>query len=271
LKSGGKLLVLLEPDSTNSIKPFLAGFGVAWQKSKAVLELNPLQQLARGNPLTPIVVSYDAGHEITREMKQPTLFPVATVVEKTKETPKDMTATSLMSTSSRSFEVHFAGSRVNVNQNTDRKGPLSLGVAVSGIVKAEAAAEQKPTQPAAEQKPTQPAEVSEKEKSGAQTAKTEEAVEKKKDGEFRLVVLGDSDFASNGGRGFGLNADLFDNTLSWLAQEEDLISIRPRSTDLSQFEITEQRTRYILLSSVAGAPLIMGILGLAVWVSRRRR
>lgn len=257
IKAGGKIFFMMEPDSTATLKAFLAKFGVAWQKNKAVLELNPLQQLARGNPLTPIVVSYDSGHEITRDMKQPTLFPVATVVEKSKEIPKDMNATSLFSTSSRSFEVHFAGTKVNVNQKTDRPGPLSMGVAVSG------------TSPKPEDKTTKAETMS------GDDSKKDEGGEEKKDEkkgpEFRVVVLGDADFASNGARGFGLNADLFENALSWLAKEEDLISIRPRSSDLSQFEITEQRTRYIFLSSVAGAPLIMGILGFVVWASRRRR
>ncbi len=256
LKAGGKLLLLMEPDSSATLKPFLAKFGVAWQKNKAVLELNPLQQLARGNPLTPIVVSYDSGHEITRDMKQPTLFPVATVVEKTPEAPKDMTLTSLFSSSTKSFEVQFAGTKVNVNQKTDRKGPLSLGVAVAGKVKLNPVGAPQKTD---EKKPEADAK--------ADTKNDDDA----KDREFRLVVLGDADFASNGARGFGLNADLFQNTLSWLAKEEDLISIRPRPTDTSEFEITEQRTRYIFLSSVIGSPLSMAILGIYIWLSRRRK
>ncbi|MBI1862083.1 MAG: GldG family protein [Deltaproteobacteria bacterium] len=250
--SGGKFFLMLEPDSTGTIRGFLAKFGVNWQPKKAVLELNPLQQLARGNPLTPIVVSYDTTHEITRDMKQPTLFPIATVVEKAKETPKDMTVTQLLSSSARSFEVQFAGTKVNVNQKTDRPGPLAMAVAVSG--KVAATHEKKDDKAKTEAK-----------------ASPEATPEEKKDGEFRVVIIGDSDFATNGARKFGLNADFFENSLSWLAKEEDLISIRPRSTDVSEFEITEQRTRIIFLSSVLGAPLIMLVLGMYVWVSRKRK
>ena len=246
LKVGGKFLLMLEPDSTPTLTPLLVKYGVAWQQKKAVLELNPLQRLAGGNPLTPIIVSYDGTHEITREMKQPTLFPISTVVEKAKEVPKEMVATSLMSSSARSFEVQFAGTKVNVNQKTDRPGPLSLAVAVSG-------------------KAASPETKAE----GKTTDKKDEP--EKKDTEFRMVVIGDSDFASNGGRRFGMNSDFFQNTLSWLAKEEDLISVRPKPTDVSEFEITEQRTRYILLSSVAGAPLLMLVLGFYVWASRKRK
>jgi ABC-type uncharacterized transport system involved in gliding motility auxiliary subunit len=50
------------------------------------------------------------------------------------------------------------------------------------------------------------------------------------DKEARLVVIGDSDFASNQYIRIMANGDLFFNTVNWLAQDEDLISIRPKST-----------------------------------------
>ena len=95
--------------------------------------------------------------------------------------------------------------------------------------------------------------------------------EAEKASEFRMIVVGDSDFASNQARQFGMNADLFQNMLSWLAQEEDLIAIRPKSAGESQFDITEQRSRVINLASIIVAPLIMFVSGVWVWVSRRRR
>ena len=95
--------------------------------------------------------------------------------------------------------------------------------------------------------------------------------ETKKEAEFRLIVVGDCDFASNSGRRFGINSDIFQNMLSWLAHEEDLISIRPRPSDVSEFEITETRMRYINLASIVFAPLLMFGSGLAVWANRRRK
>ena len=46
--------------------------------------------------------------------------------------------------------------------------------------------------------------------------------------ETRIAVIGDSDFATNGLIGAGRNADLFLNAVNWLAQQEDLIAIRPK-------------------------------------------
>jgi ABC-type uncharacterized transport system involved in gliding motility auxiliary subunit len=233
LKAGGKMLFMVEPTSPKSVRDFLLKFGADWKPQKVVLETNSLQQLAGGNPLTPIVTSYDRNHEITRESKQLTLFPISTPVEKAAKIPEGETITSLFSSSAKSLETDLQGDRVKVNQATDRKGPLSLALAISGPVK-----------------------------------KKEES---EKTLEFRLVVVGDSDFASNQARQFGMNADLFQNILSWLAQEEDLIAIRPKNAGESQFDITEQRSRVINLASIIIAPLVMFVSGIWVWISRRRR
>src|SRR5215471_11118844 len=49
------------------------------------------------------------------------------------------------------------------------------------------------------------------------------------DKEARLVVIGDSDFPTNTYARLQRNGDLFLNSVSWLAQDENLISIRPKS------------------------------------------
>jgi ABC-type uncharacterized transport system involved in gliding motility auxiliary subunit len=46
--------------------------------------------------------------------------------------------------------------------------------------------------------------------------------------ETRLAAFGDSDFATNGWLEIPGNRDLFLNTVNWLAQQENLIAIRPR-------------------------------------------
>ncbi len=46
--------------------------------------------------------------------------------------------------------------------------------------------------------------------------------------QMRIIVVGDSDFASNAASGIQGNADLFVNMNNWLTQQEDLIAIHPR-------------------------------------------
>jgi ABC-type uncharacterized transport system involved in gliding motility auxiliary subunit len=244
MAKGGKCLIMVEPTSSPTVKSLLAKYGAVFNPKKTVVELNPLQQLAGGNPLTPIVASYSKESEITREAKQITLFPVATPIEKADKVAPDMKVIPLLFTSAKSFESDLKENQVKPNPKTDRKGPLSLAVSVLGKtpIKLE---------------PVKPAEP----------AKTDE----KKEVEFRMVVVGDSDFASNSGRRFGINSDLFQNMLSWLAHEEDLISIRPRAADMSDFDITETRMRVINLASIVFAPLLMFISGIGVWAVRRRK
>ena len=46
----------------------------------------------------------------------------------------------------------------------------------------------------------------------------------------RLAVFGDSDFAANTYFNFSGNGNFFLNTLNWLTEEEDLISIQPKTS-----------------------------------------
>ena len=85
-----------------------------------------------------------------------------------------------------------------------------------------------------------------------------------------MVVVGDSDFATKARVDWESTPISFQNMLSWLAHEEDLISIRPRPTDTSEFDITEERTRIINLCSIFVAPSLMFVAGIVMWARRRR-
>lgn len=88
----------------------------------------------------------------------------------------------------------------------------------------------------------------------------------------RLVLLGDSDFVANGlfgsVRGFG-NGDLFLNTINWLAEEEELISIRPKTEDTRPIILTPVQMRIISYTSYILLPLTVLIVGAVVWWQRR--
>jgi ABC-type uncharacterized transport system involved in gliding motility auxiliary subunit len=254
LQGGGKVFVMVEPQTSPKLQPFLAKFGVDWKPLKAIVETNPLVQLSGGNALTPIVNNYDANHEITRSMKAqtPSIFPIVTPVEKMEKLPEGFNVTSLFSTSRMSLVGDLKGSRLNVDQKTARKGPLSIAVAITGKLEGPPLA--KPAEPKKEE-----------------PKKPEDETTKKPSGEFRMVVVGDSDFVANQVHGRNFNADLFQNMLSWLSHEEDLIAIRPKATDTSSFDITEERSRVINLASVIFAPLGLFLAGIGVWVNRRRK
>jgi ABC-type uncharacterized transport system involved in gliding motility auxiliary subunit len=86
----------------------------------------------------------------------------------------------------------------------------------------------------------------------------------------RMVVFGDSDFASNSYFGQQGNGNLFVNTVSWLAQDESFISIRPKNPDDRRLTMTEAQGRlwsYVMLLLLPAGVLVTGI---SVWTKRRK-
>ena len=85
----------------------------------------------------------------------------------------------------------------------------------------------------------------------------------------RLVVIGDSDFASNRAVNDYRNGDLFYNTINWLAQDENLISIRPKSPANRRVNMTtgqEAALHWLDLVFFPGAVILSGVY---IWWKRR--
>jgi ABC-type uncharacterized transport system involved in gliding motility auxiliary subunit len=87
--------------------------------------------------------------------------------------------------------------------------------------------------------------------------------------EARVVVFGDSDFAGNGVASFAGNRDLFMNTIGWLSQQENLISIRPKEAEDRRLTMTASQQNIIVLSTLFGIPAIVLITGVWSWWRRR--
>jgi hypothetical protein len=125
----------------------------------------------------------------------------------------------------------------------DKKGPVTIAAAVSAA--AEAGQEPKPASDAA--------------------AKDDESQKP----ETRVVVFGDSDFASNYALGIQGNRDLFMNSLGWLSQQENLISIRPKESADRRLTMTSNQQLRVALLVLLVIPLL--VLGTGVYTWWRRR
>ena len=87
--------------------------------------------------------------------------------------------------------------------------------------------------------------------------------------EARVVVFGDSDFAANAILGTQGNRDLFLNTIGWLSQQENLISIRPKEADDRRITLTAaQQTNLAWLAVLIIPGFIFGT-GVYTWWRRR--
>jgi ABC-type uncharacterized transport system involved in gliding motility auxiliary subunit len=91
----------------------------------------------------------------------------------------------------------------------------------------------------------------------------------KENSQGRFVVIGNSIWASNRFLRFNGNADLAGNAINWLCSDEDLISIRPRSTEESGLTLTQSQMGTVELVSQFVLPLIVIVAGILVWWKRR--
>jgi ABC-type uncharacterized transport system involved in gliding motility auxiliary subunit len=86
----------------------------------------------------------------------------------------------------------------------------------------------------------------------------------------RLVVFGDSDFATNQWFDQFRNRDLFLNSVNWLLGEPEAITIRPRKPGASQLAVSAPTLRMIRTVALFVAPEAIAVAGVIAWWRRRR-
>ncbi len=91
-----------------------------------------------------------------------------------------------------------------------------------------------------------------------------------REGAGRFVVFGDSDFITNEYIDISGNGNLFRNVVSYLVGEADLVNTEPQRTDYVPLYITDTQAKQIMYLFVVGLPLVIGLLGIVVWLRRRR-
>ena len=85
----------------------------------------------------------------------------------------------------------------------------------------------------------------------------------------KFVIFGDSDFVKNFFYSSDDNRDLFLNAVNWLAEDYELISIRPKRFPFRRLVINTSEADVIKWSSWFLPPSVMVILGTIVWWRRR--
>jgi ABC-type uncharacterized transport system involved in gliding motility auxiliary subunit len=209
-----------------------------------VLDVSGMGRLLGTDESVPVAASYPP-HAVTENFNLMTAYPLARSVTPVEGGANGRTAQKLVETSRNSWgETNLkslGGGEPAKMDEADKKGPVSLAAAVS----APAAT---PAPPPAEPK-----------KEG----------ETPKPAETRLVAIGDSDFASNAAIRITGNQDLFLNTVNWLAQQENLIAIRPRDPEDRRITLTADQERRIFYLTVLIVPGLILLAGVQTWWRRR--
>ena len=88
----------------------------------------------------------------------------------------------------------------------------------------------------------------------------------------RIVVFGDSDFASNGFYSQFGNGDIFINSVDWVTEQEELINLTPKD-NVQRLILPPQSViqNLILLGVVFVLPGLVLLAGVVVWIQKRRR
>jgi ABC-type uncharacterized transport system involved in gliding motility auxiliary subunit len=152
----------------------------------------------------------------------------------------------------------------------DRPGPIVIGLAVAAPVSVSADPAAQTDAPAEADGPSDPEAPADS--GAAESADPPDGSSGDADApapEARVAVIGDSDFAANFGLGIQGNRDLFLNTVNWLAQQENLVAIRPREPEDRRITLTLDQQQRIFWLSILFLPGVILGAGVYSWWQRR--
>ena len=235
LDNGGRVLVMLDPKVNTGLEDLLGAWGL---KVRNDVVLDPTFGIV-GQAQVPVIQDYSS-HDVTKDMTGlSSFFPGIRSMTTMTATITGTNATALFQSSDASWgETDFnsvVSQTAQYNGATDIKGPLDLAYAIEG--------------------------------SGSKPA--------------RLIVVGNSTFVANGPLNARLsvggqqaqvqsgNGQLLINSIHWLANQADLISIPPKAQNNSQMFLTGEQSLLLEVTTALLLPAFMLLLGLLVWWRRR--
>jgi ABC-type uncharacterized transport system involved in gliding motility auxiliary subunit len=245
LDRGGRMLFLIDPYTVPGLVAFLKDYNVLVGANMVV---DKESKLVAGDIFSPVVPLYRK-HPITIDFEVATVFPLVSSVE-VMDPPRNerfvvhpLALTTEESWAETSRESIRQGA-VYFQEWEDKKGPVSIAVVgeFTPVAKANEPQEAKDT---------------------TKTAPP-----------GRMIVCGDSDFANNLYFTVLGNKDFFLNMVGWLAEAEELISIRHKKGESYPFSplfLTENQKQLMFWLSTVVLPLIILSIGLVVYVRRKMR
>jgi ABC-type uncharacterized transport system involved in gliding motility auxiliary subunit len=242
VEDGGSLLFMIDPGHPLSVKNFLESYGL---KVGDDIIVDKQSHIYGSNYLTPIVYKYDKDHPLTRDFNLATYFYLSNSIDIEKD--KEKGRYSLAQTGPNSWAEKdmkkLEGGEAEFDEGREKRGPISIAAVTTVPVK-----------------------------SGLDIGEFHELKEKKKEGRLRvgkIIAFGDSDFANNTNINLAGNGEFFLNTIGWLAEEADLISVRAKDVKNTQLILTVAQGRAIFWIPVVVIPSLVLISGIGIY-SRRR-
>ncbi|MYD87604.1 MAG: hypothetical protein F4Y14_16320 [Acidobacteria bacterium] len=264
LEGGGKLLLMLDPPDTEDDPPqpnltALAGEWGIELGTDVVVDASGVGQLLGTDASVPVAATYPP-HAITDGFNLLTAFPLARSVRPATGGVSGRTGVVVVETGARSWAEadlsQLATGEVTLDEDAgDVPGPVPIATVVSQTIEE--------PEPAPDDEDADGAADS--------NAGDTDADDDEPPLEARIAVFGDSDFASNSAVGIQGNRDLALNTINWLAQQENLIAIRPREPEDRRITLTaDQQARVYWLSLLLLPGFIAGPAIYTSWWPREK-
>jgi gliding motility-associatede transport system auxiliary component len=243
----GKVLLLLDPPAKldgpepKSLIQLAHDWGID-VGNDIVVDVSGMGRLIGTDASVPVAAKYPT-HPITDRFNLITAYPLARSVVAVSGGVNGHTAQSFIESSERSWaesdlkSLLTSGDVALDASKGDKAGPVSMAAAVTAAAPA-------------------PADAKPEDKDAPKP-------------ETRLAVVGDSDFASNAVLGIQGNRDIFMNTVGWLSQQENLISIRPREAADRRITLTATQQSWITWISLVFVPAAVFGTGILTWMRRR--
>lgn len=244
VKAGGRLLAMAEPEF-KSKTPLYMALLAEWNLQAGqdvVVDVSP-GTMAQTGPETPLGVRYPS-HEITKDLRGlATAFHTARSLKPGTATTEGVYAQSLVETDRVAWgETDFSGTAPQYDEGKDSPGPVSLGAVATITVASPTPSPSPDASPAPDAPP-------------------------RRDG--RVVAYGDADFGSNAFFAIQGNRDLFLNSVAWLAEDPDLITIRPKDPEDQRLFLSGRQQAVVFGVALLVWPALFVILGIVVWWKRR--
>ena len=233
LDRGGRLLVMLEPNVKSGLDSLLKPWKIA-PHDDVIVDTNPLNRLLGLGAAAPLVQPANQDHPITKDLTSPVVMVTARSLQTLAGGEAGVTVQELARTGETAWgETHVTADGSAARDEQDNLPPLSVALAAVRSV--------------------------------------DDGVANKLSGEGRLVVLGDSDFASNRYLGMQGNQDFALNTVNWLTEQEDKITIRPKTRAGTQLFLSGEQLGKLKFFSMDMMPVFLVAAGLGIVLIRRQR
>jgi ABC-type uncharacterized transport system involved in gliding motility auxiliary subunit len=242
IRRGGKVFFLLDPSPGAGMPSFFEKWGIA-VGDNIVLDASGAGRMYNFGPELPLVNNYNTNQPIVKDFNYNTFYGgVRSVTPKSVGIPPEVKVDWLAKTTAQSWgeteykvEKTKPGERPKLNVKFDKDKDVAGPVTVAAIATI-----------------TIPDTIN-------YYAKPKTGI---------LVVFGDSDFATNN---FAQtpNSTLFLNAVNWLAEEEDLVAVPPKSVEDRRIEMTAKQAKFTLYITVFFIPMMVLIFGLTVYFQRR--